>query len=597
MKLLMVVISSFALVCSGVENQKSDEAQYKTHRISTVNGTQTPVTSKTPVYEFAQVYTNLSNIKDYVTAKAGASRPPTMVTVEPLKTTDGPSDAVRVFITLPPGKKKKPQWRQQQRPLDTFAQSPTTVNPLPRTSSPSVFLVTAKNAVSMSLTDSSQKTPVYSPSDAYYHVPTAADDDNIAVKRRPVNGTKPIRRVLKSPKQTQPSPYANNTQPSMAAARNVTSQFRASNYSSVAVASKPFTTVLVPKQMLDSGDFVRSDYGDSFRPIAAPAFLYQQQAVDTNSVSDNRRASYAVAQPTAYAKVQTATSAPVLTKYGFAKPAAHVTDEQHVLKSDRNFAAPQVGGNAQHDRYEQQVRPAPYVEWEQPKSASNHQLNSDRNSVPQGGNTKRDGFDQQVRQAYTLESEQPVNVQHRYEVKAQESPKFNSPRNAAKPTESVVKSPPPLPSFSNNPEPSQKFYPATEMPAPKAFLPYSPKYNSRPSESVNVRPSYEVDYPSDSPKEYTNAPIWYTSKNPIEVVSSGAPEFNLSDANAKDVLKSLLRDMLKSKQPIEAIQSRPTASSASVDDILDSYFKSKKPTLDLMDNYDIETGESLLCIN
>jgi len=380
------------------------------------------------------------------------------------------------------------------------------------------------------------------------------------------NGTK-IRRILKAQNQAPQSSLHSTVTTAVQMSPQSTSNQRnepfvvnAKANATAVASSKPFATVLVPKHVLDGGvqhhqQQVLRDYAlqeDSFRPIVSPIFTPYKSpnaaaAVDTNNIADNRRSSGKNHQQSPH-RATAVTAAPKLSNYGCAKPLTYKVEE---------YVPSDVKPSAVHDR-----------------DYSNEQDRSDRTSV--------------------ISQKRDIENPHERDHKLSPSYYENAPRHDGPPKRGesvkygVVE--PVVGQFNVGSGP-QKFYEATEWPA--AAVKYE-KYDARsPSQQFG---SVRVPGPvSEPPKEYFNGPpSSFSSQNPPASVSSlrlpqtesEGPEFVMGDLNPKDVLKSLLRDMLKSKQQGEIKQKTPPT----MDEIIDSYINNNQQNPD--DSFNIETGES-----
>lgn len=522
MKLLSLVILSLIIGCCVSENRMLDEVQYKNHRLYKND---TPnLTIKYPVYP-AQVYADLS--KDF-TSVTPAEQP---------KTTETPMDVVRMNFNPAAGKRK------QNLTVPTI----TSTN---KTPPPPIYFVTTRNFAHTPTTINDQKSPVYSPSTPssvqettnFPQEPTIAGNASV---RKPGETGKKLRRVLKSQQQGQNLLYATTAQ-SLPAADNsrgdTTILTKLANSNN---ASKPFTTVLVPKQILN-GNFVQID--DSFRPMAPPAFSYKP-SIDANVV-ENRRVS-------SVNSVRT-TSAPMLTKYGFTKPTVttYKVDEYKPTDVRSSAVVYDKKSNNQRDRSDQI-----YVQHDTPKQDIKYGF-----AVPESYiNTE---------QTYVPAMPADKSSQVKQEILQKNTQKYDTNQGF------------------------REYYPATEVPKrdvkPYSYLPYNTpeKFDTKTlaSEVFAAKPPFEFEKSvvTGPPKDYSGQPVnnnWQSSINP-NTESSGS-EIVTDDTNAKDMLKTILRDMLKSKQQND----KPPSSN--MDEIIDSYFKTKRPNVDFsLENYDIETGES-----
>lgn len=574
-KLLIVVVSGFAVGDCAGESRKIDEVQYKNHRTASVSNetlqNHAMQHKAYPVYP-AQVYANLSNVRDFGTnAEQQLSS----------RTTEMPMDVVRVFFTSAPSGKRKPLQDAGTTPVA----SPTTpaTSSVYRTVTPSTYIVNARNvAVSADTKDPSHKSPIYSVPRSETEVkyatstvdfrgaPTVTGEQS-KIKTK-FNGTK-IRRILKAQNQaSQSSLHSTGTTAAQMPPQSTSNQRNSTAFmvnakanATTVASSKPFATVLVPKHVLDGGvqhhqQQVLRDYAqqeDSFRPIVPPIFTPYKSpnaaaAVDTNSITDNRRSSGKNHQQSPH-RATAVTASPNLSNYGFVKPLTYKVQEEYVPG---------------------EVKPSTLLD----RGYSKEQDRSDRTSVI---SQKRD-------------TENPHKRDH-----LQLAPSYyeNSPRHDGSPKrEESLKYglvEPVVGQFNvgSGPQQYREFYQATEWPA--AAVKYE-KFDARsPSQQFgSVRMPGPVLEP---PKDYFNGPpssfthlspsTGVPSLSPPQTESSG-PEFVMGDLNPKDVLKSLLRDMLKSKQQGEIKQkTAPT-----MDEVLDSFLNTNQQNAD--DSFDVQTGES-----
>jgi len=571
------VVSGFAVGNCAGESRKIDEVQYKNHRTASVSNETLQnhaMLHKTyPVYP-AQVYANLSNVKDFGTSNQNAEQQ------LPSRTTEMPMDVVRVFFTSPPAGKRKPLQDAGTTPVPSST-TPATGSVF-KTVTPSTYIVTARNvAVSADTKDSSHKSPIYSVprSEAEVKYATSTVDfrgaptvtgEQSRIKTK-FNGTK-IRRVLKAQNQAPQSSLhstvttiAQMPPQSTSNQRNLTAFAVNAKANATAVASsKPFATVLVPKHVLDGGvqhqqQQVLRDYAqqeDSFRPIVPPIFTPYKSpnaaaAVDTNSIVENRRSSGKNQQQSPH-RATYVTAAPKLSNYGFVKPLTYKVEEY-------------VPGD---------VKPSVALD----RGYSNEQDRSDRTSVI---SQKRDTENPHKRNPQLAPSYYENAPRHDGPPKRGESLKYGLVEPAVGQF-----------NVGSGPQQYREFYHATEWPA--AAVKYE-KFDARspPQQFGSVREPGPVSEPQ--PKEYFNGPP--SSFSPLSSptsspslshpqTESGGPEFVMGDLNPKDVLKSLLRDMLKSKQQGEIKPKTPPT----MDEIIDSYLNNNQQKAD--DSFDIQTGES-----
>lgn len=549
-KLSVVAISCFAVACCAAESRMIDDASYKNHRTSSKNDTQ----NKYPVYS-AQVYADLSNIKDYTAAET-----------EQPKLTETPLDVVRIYITPATNKKRQDA---QQAAVPTTQPPSATVSSVSRTSPHPMFYVTAVNGADHY--DQRAAGAVYSVSSTVNVNKETADYRTSAVSEssRKSDGAK-AKQTVKAQSQPQHLLYATtqsplSPQPTFAVAA---SKAQPTNSSSV---SKPFATVLVPKQMLDGGDTAvgYSVREDSFRPIAAPLYSYKPNvAVDSNTVPENRRTS------TAYYNVAGAAQpasvpAKSVKSAGYAKSDAYKVQEEHYgpygeRSSDRSFNAVPVNKQSRD-------KPNPQSYVDRPLQTTESPVKRDHTKPP------KDALSHKHHAAV------PEKIAHRYGYGyvASDPSKYDK----VQPYKSV----PPKPAADQ----VREFYPATEVSA-RDGMSFSP-YNSAGKYDVRFPPlPLEREKLPGSPpnKMSTGSSTWSTSAYSGSA-ASGSPEFVMDDVNAKDVLKSILRDMLKSKQQAEVKQ--PPKSSAASTDEFDSYFKINPVDLSL-DSSNVETGKTVIAI-
>jgi len=566
------VVSGLAVGNCAGESRKIDEVQYKNHRTASVSNETLKNHKAFPVYP-VQVYANLSNVRDFGSANLNAEQQ------QPSRTTEIPTDVVRVFFTSATADKSK-------KPLQDVAAGTTpvpgstvpTASSVYRTVTPSTYIVTARN-VDVDIKDSSQKSPVYSVprsgAEVKYATSTAdlrgvptITEEQSRIKAK-FNGTK-IRRILKAQNQAAQSSLhstaatnAPQTPPQFTSSnqRNSTAFVVNAKANTTTIASsKPVATVLVPKHVLDGRvqqhQQVVRDYAqqeDSFRPIVSPIFTpYKSSnaAVDTNSIIDNRRSSVkSNQQQLPQQKTSAVTAAPKLSNFGFVKPPMYKVQEY-------------LPG---------EVKPSVVLD----RGYSNEQDRSDRSSVI---SQKRD-----TGNSYKRDHQSPplyYGNDQRYEgpMKRGESLKYG----VAEPEVGQFDSGSGLQQY-------REFYQATEWPAAAV------KYDARspPQQFESVRLPGPVS--ESLPKEYFNTPLssFAPLSPPASVPSlspskteSSSPEFVMGDLNPKDVLKSLLRDMLKSKQQAEVKPKTPPT----IDEIIESYLSNNQQNTD--DSFEIQTGES-----
>jgi len=296
--------------------------------------------------------------------------------------------------------------------------------------------------------------------------------------------------------------------------------------------------------MLDGGGDSTAGYNgarrdDPFRPIAAPSFSYKpaMTAVDANSVTQqqepNRRMSSAAAvvwsRPSVAYKVQEDHPS-----------AAYKVQEEHPSSASSAYR-------------------------EEPRA-------SDRttNRVRQPSPRDRTEHAQRAKLVQQLQHQQENGVR----------------RYATFATEPIVVRYEKTPPSAVDQQP-REYYPATRAP-PSAFHSYGP--SGKPYESdkpTGPQPANGAKEPSSSaggPPTFA----WPSSPPPAQFESAG-PEFAVDDVNAKDVLKSLLRDMLKSKSR------KPSGT----DEVVASYYSNNRGNVGQdfgLDDYDIDTGESNIII-
>lgn len=579
-QLLIVVVSGFAVGNCAGESRKIDEVQYKNHRTASVSNETLKNHKAFPVYP-VQVYANLSNVRDFGSVNLNAEQQ------QPSRTTEMPTDVVRVFFTsATAGKSKKPLLDAATGTTPVLGSTVSAAGSVYRTVTPSTYIVTARNvAVSADIKDPPHKSPVYSVprsgAEVKYATSTAdfrgaptVTEEQSRIKTK-FNGTK-IRRILKAQNQAAQSSLhstaattAAQTPPQFATSSNQRNStgyvVNAKANATVVASSKPFATVLVPKHVLDGGvqhqhQQVVRDYAqqeDSFRPIVPPMFTpykSSKDAVDTNSIVDNRRSLVkSDQQQVPQQKTSTVTAVPKLSNFGFVKPPMYKVQEYVPDK----------------------VKPSIVLD----RGYSNEQDRADRTSVI---SQKRDTGNSYKRDHQSPSSYYENDQRYEGPLKRGESLKYG-----------VVE--PEVGQFDSGSGPQQyrEFYQATEWPV--ATVKYE-KYDSRlpPQQFESVRLPGPVS--ESLPKEYFDSPLISNfsplsppasvpSLSPSKKETSG-PEFVMGDLNPKDVLKSLLRDMLKSKQQTELKPKTPP----SMDEIIESYLSDNQQKAD--DSFELQTGES-----
>lgn len=496
MKLCVVVaaISSFAIVrcrCGDAVGRKLDGVQYKNHRTTT--STRNDTRDKTyPVYA-SQVYADLSNVRDFAAA----------VGEQPTDTPSSLQDVVRIYITpAPTTAKRKPDPPQPATTVTAQTPAPNVTPAAHRTSTtvaahPMVFV-----------------TAVQPP----YH--------GKELQRKSVPSSSASQQhFLYATTQSPPS----SSQPPQQQSVVVGSSNKAQSPGN---ASKPFATVLVPKQMLDGGGDSTAGYNgarrdDPFRPIAAPSFSYRptMTAVDANSVTQQQ------------------------------EPNRRMSSSSAVVVRSR----PSVAYKVQEDHAS-----AAY------KVLEEHPSDRTTNGVRQP--SPRDRADHHAQRAKLVQQQQQENGVRRYATFA---------------TEPIVVRYEKTPASAVDQQP-REYYPATRAP-PSAFHSYGP--SGKPYEwdkPTGSQPTNGAKEPSSSSSSDGGPPTIAWPFNPPAALSESAagPEFAVDDVvNAKDVLKSLLRDMLKSRQR------KPP----STDEVVESYYSNNRGNVGQdfgLDDYDIDTGES-----
>lgn len=588
MKLSILVLASVSIAwCSALENGKPDDVhQHRNHKTSSRNDTQHPLAFKQARAYPAQV--------NEITTVTPAEQSKTI-------TAESPTDAIRLFITPAAGKRKQ----DAQQPA-AVATTQYTAGPFPMLKT-TVNWVTAKSVTAATSTQKDKKSPFYpavASSTSNVKIisdfrPTviAADNDSKYYynNNKPTSdGTAKIKNAPKTQSQ-MPSNYIYATTttgfpPVGGNAWNSTSYVITTKVSSVN-ASKPFTTVLVPKQMLDGNPVQRGNVrDDSFRPIASPVFSYKP-TVDTNSV-ENRRLSN-VGQTSM-------TNAPKSTKHESAKQSSAAGSSYKVQEE-----------YPVHDDFSVDVY-----------DSRSYSANNNNNN-----NNRRDRIDQiyvPPISADRLETEKPINYQTKYDPSKQpQTVQHNTPKLEIKYGFAVPESFKYEKKTFENAQPPitdqfREFYPATEVSSIKDIKSH-PLYNSagkfemRPAPNEMTGLSFELEKPSAAaPHKDFSSYLKYSTSTAKESNGYGQRHKGFSsssydwppskkyetdysytdkpvdDVDAKDVLKSLLLDMLKSKQQSEI---KPK-SSPGMHEIIDAYFKTNRPNVDLsLDNYNIETGK------
>lgn len=500
-QLCAVIVLSCVVVCWAGDNRSIDDFPYKNHRVSK-NESQLPL-NKYPAYP-SQVYADLSNLKDY--------------------STETPTDTVRVYITPSSLSKRKLKTNLTVPPVQVQS---STNSPVFKSSSPDMYYVTGVNSA-----HTSSKTPVYSPSypikeTMSFQTPQVTEDESKRQLRS--NGTK-NRNVQKTPNQAQTHLlYATTQSPQIVHSKDPTT-FAIPTKGNLHNTSKPFATVLVPKQMLE-GDVVQHEYlreDSSFRPIAPPVFSYKQNS-ESNTV-DNKKATNA-------AKAEN-TQRPY--KQGNVKTPASYKVEENLSTEQLPYTADK--------RYSTEIKQNKF------------------------GLTN-------------IQSEKPTIEKANDQIKRQGIPGYEFSKQDTRYGADSFKNE--KQHLMNTPYPTDKyreFYPATEdAPSKEMYSQYNPA-----GKFEMVKPPMSFEY-EKSAKPLSNPSSWFAPTN-SETEFKG-PESSVGDVYAKDVLKSLLQDMIKSKQ-----QSEIKPKTAGMNEFIDSYFKTSRPNVDfsLENVYDIETGKPII---
>lgn len=616
---LSIAVSIMVVACSlAAENRMIDESQqYKNHRISVGNDTLNHVAHKYPVYP-SQVYANLSNANDVTTA--GREHPRTAVVAAAAEV---PSDVVRVFVTAAPNKRISNKPEHAVAATASVAQSSSNhyKTSLPP---PSVHLVTSKvyattvpsaNNNMHNRKDVVHVSPVYS-SPVLTASFKAADEE--LTRRKSFNGTTKTRHAMKTQSQvqsntfyaatttaTQPKIVQNNPQ------RNATSfigggGIKLANSSN---ASKPFTTVLVPKQMLDGADYVQRDE-NSFRPIAPPAqFTYKvpqtSSPLDTNSI-DNRRAAFVQQQANNIQLVAaTAASTPKASKHhAYMKPSAVYKIQEYGSTEERSPVVPDRnnyiinGNNNKRDRTEvQQTYNAPAEFEKQSIKRDPPKYDKPQQHDVKYGFAVSESFkyDKQPSVMGSVSSDQQQQQFREYYPATTEPQTYKGQIKPYLPYNSAGK-------FESSSGPSKVFSnPSTTWFKQQPTVANAVKESSSPVDLMDNAKAKDVlksllhdlikskqQSEIKTSKPFKSVADQFHEHYPELTADSSSPEFVLDDATGKDKLyESLLRDMLKSKQQGEVMPK------SSMGEIIDAYFKTNRPNVDLsVDSYDIDTGES-----
>jgi len=555
----IILVSCLAIGNCAGESRKIDDVQYKNHRTSSFGNDTSQnhaISHKTyPVYP-AQVYANLSNVRDYAVKLHTEQQ-------EKSKTTEIPSDVVRVFFTATTTGKKKPLQDAASSTTPVPVPASSTIGSVFRASAPSAYIVTARNVASTETKDLQQFSPIYSGSRPEAEVkyatssvdfrgmPTINENESRTMPK--FNGST-IRRVLKTQNQAAQSPLFSTTTTTPQISPSFTSNQR--NFTSFAVSakvngtavtsSKPFATVMVPKHVLDGGVFYQQE--DSFHPIAPPVFTpYKSSsiAVDTNSIIENRRVSDAIAgnknQPLVN-QANTGTNVPKLKNYGHTKPLAYKVEE-YVPGDVQQSAISNYGRGSEQD-------------W------------SDRFSTIAD---KRDIDKSYKHNHHTALSYNGNPPTYDSLPKKVETVKYGFVEPVVEPVKS-----------GSGPTQTREFYQATEWPASVKYEKFDGRSPALSSGLVRSQASLS----ELSSKEYYNAPSASYLPPSHSNTESNGPEFVMGDLNPKDVLKSLLRDILKSKKPAEIKPKTPTT----MDEVIESLISTNQQHSDdtLQDSFDIQ---------
>lgn len=614
---LSIAVSMMVIACSlAAENRKIDESQqYKNHRISVNNDTLNHAAHKYPVYP-SQVYANLSNVNDIPTAGRDQSRKTVAAAGAEV-----PSDVVRVFVTAIPNKHISNKLEHAASATASVAQSS---NYYKTSSPPSVHLVTSKvvgYATTMSSINNNinnrkdaQKSPVYS-SPALTADFRAAEEE--LTRRKSFNGTTKTRRVLRTQSQVQPNMFyvatTTTTQPKIVQnnpQRNATSlnSGGGTKLANSSNASKPFTTVLVPKQMLDGADYVQRDE-NSFRPIAPPVqFSYQvpQTSVplDSNSI-DSRRVTFGQQQANwQQNNVQLVAATTASTKqHAYMKPSAvykvqeygSVEEHSPVVSDRNNYILNSNNNNNIRDRTNVQLT------YNAPSEIEKQSIKRDppKYDKPQQhdvkyGFTVSESFkyDKQPFIKSSVSSDQQRQQFREYYPATTEAQTHKSPIIPYLPYNSAGK-------FESSSGPSKVFSsPPTTWFKQQPFTANTEKesgeFSMNDAKAKDMLKSllHDLIKSKQQGETKTSKPIKSTADHfheyYPELTDSSTPEFGSDDVSGKDVLyESLLRDMIKSKQQGDIM------SKSGMSEIIDAYFKTNRPNADLnVDSYDIDTGKS-----
>jgi len=320
--------------------------------------------------------------------------------------------------------------------------------------------------------------------------------------------------------------------------------------------------------MLDGGNSVAGYNNDArdgpFRPIAAPSFSYKSTTttttttaavVDTNNVVQQQQE-----QPN-----RRVLSGPVPSQSSRSvvrpKPSIvyKVQEEQHAHHNEpRPSDRMPIYGTAVR---QSSLRDKPVVD-QPPQQTKSLQQHHQDNSLR--------------RYAAFSTSSEPTIVNKYYYKTSSQPPSPPSPPLAA-----AAAAAPSAP-FVVDQQLNREYYPATKVP-PTFYSPYDSAGKQYESDKLTGSRSGHLKEPASSAATFPPVSnVWSLSANPT------AESADLDDVNAKDVLKSLLRDMLTSKQR------KP--SGGGLDEVIESYYKNNKGSnvgqAFGLDDYDIETGES-----
>ncbi|XP_050443860.1 uncharacterized protein LOC126847570 [Adelges cooleyi] len=534
---LLISILVVARCIAAMEIKDNGRGLLKSYRAA-INSTNRQTDNKQVQLTYAQPYVNAV---EYSTSRPERIR---------RRTTEQPQDTIRVFVTPLSAR------------INNHNEEPTTTQNSQRSQSTGMYFVTAK-------------TPVYSTTPTGYN----AKELSLQEKSRQTdfNGT---RRLMKNHRVSQQPQFLYATT-LMPGANSSTLVHPAGNSMSLA-NSKPFTMVMVPKQKLN-------ELSDSFKPMPldSPQYTNKQQALDINSINENRRmaavsiqasqlgaiVSHGVQkQPVGYKAPQAEQS------YNGEESSSEVKSHESAIINKRDrFNSPVYG---------QPVQKVVELEYKPKRDDSlNLEKKQETARYQEYKLPKRESLNQESFRYHDYKTHKPdesLNFKTTQETNRHQNPFL---KDASSKSDQVVRyEPQPAAAPRYTTERLRVFYPVTEE-SPAKQSQYSPYKTPEPQSLDFMSPVVESSRPpmylgeQSADNEYSNVPSRYEPKPSGDTETKGFPA-----EDTKGVLKLILEDILKPKQQNEIKQKRN-----GMDEIIEYYAKTKRPTIDSFDEYDIDT--------